>query len=355
LLAPDTPRDGWGIVVFAAATVGVFAAVSGLYLARGFLLPIILAGLARLVLGPIVRACKRLGVPEPVGAAILLLSIVGVGVYGAYRLADPAVAWLDRAPESIHRVETKLRALRKPVDEMTKAADRVESLAVGNDPQDTQTVTIKPVSWRDRLFSQTSGAVTVVGLTFVLLFFLLAYDDIFLRKVVKILPTLPDKKMAVEIARKIETNISRYLLSLTLLNCAVGCAVVVAMALIGLPNPVLWGVMVAVLSFIPYVGPLTSEVVLALVGVMTFDSLGRALVPPAIYLVLDVVTSNFIAPAILGRRLELNPVMIFLAVAFWTWLWGIMGALLAVPMLATAKIFCDAFEPLAPVSELLSE
>src|SRR6185436_11867188 len=112
---------------------------------------------------------------------------------------------------------------------------------------------------------------------------------------------------------------------------------------------------VGVLNFVPYVGPLTSQIVLLLVGVITFDSLPHALVAPGVYFAIDVVESNFITPAILGRRLELNPVMIFLAVAFWTWLWGVAGALLAVPLLAVLKIVCDAFEPLQPIGELLSE
>jgi predicted PurR-regulated permease PerM len=325
-------------------------------LARGFLLPVVLALLLRLVLGPVVRALKlRAAVPEPVGAALLLLVLLGAGLYGGYRLAEPAAIWLDSAPESFRRVETKLRTLRRPVEQVSKAADRVESMATGGDPDSVPAVTIKPTSLRDRVFSHTSGMVTGVGMMLVLLFFLLASGDLFLRKIVHILPTLDGKILAIEVARSIEYNISRYLLSVTFLNIAMGCTVGVAMWLIGMPNPVLWGVMVAALSYVPYLGPLTSEVVLLLVGVMTYDNLGRALVAPGIYFVLDAIESNFVAPVFLGRRLELNTVVIFLAVSFWTWLWGIPGTLLAVPMLATCKILCDAFEPLQPMAEILSD
>lgn len=353
---PDPTPGGWRVVVLAAGAVGLVTTVGGLYLARAFALPIVLAVLGRLVLAPVVRALKGRGIPEPLGAAVLLLAILGTGFYGVYRLADPAIAWFDTAPESIRRVEAKLRMLRKPVEQVSKAADRVESIATGGtDNAKVPEVTIRSTSLRDRLFSHTGSVVTAAGMTLVLLFFLLASGDLFLRKVVKILPSLTDKKLAVEVARAIESNISRYLLSVTFINAGLGVTVGIALALIGLPNPVLWGVMVGVLNFVPYVGPLTSQVVLALVGVMTYDSLGRALVAPALYFAIDLVESNFVTPAVLGRRLELNPVVIFLAVAFWTWLWGAAGALLAVPLLATFKILCDAFEPLAPVGELLSD
>jgi predicted PurR-regulated permease PerM len=355
--APEPhPAGHDGIVNVAAASVAVVVSVTGIYFGRGFLLPVVLAALGRLVLGPLVRVLKqRARIPEPVGAALVLLAALSFGVYGVYRLADPALAWFDTGPESIRRVEAKLTALRKPVDQMNKAADRVESLATGTDGQKIPAVVIHSTNFRDRLFSQTSGLVTALGMTLVLLYFLLASGDLFLRKVVRLLPRLTDKKVAVEVARRIESNISRYLLLVSVINAGVGVTVGLAMWGIGLPNPMLWGVMVTVLNFIPYVGPLMSQVVLALVGVMTFDSIGHALVAPGIYLAIDILQANFVTPAVLGHRLELNPVVIFLAIAFWTWLWGVAGALLAVPLLTTLKIFCEAYEPLSSVSELLSE
>ena len=358
--APPAPPPGyeWGraVVVASAAAAGIVATVSGLYLARPFLLPVVLALLLRLVLAPLVRGLKaRARVPEPLGAALLLAALLGIGLYGVYRLAGPASVWLDSAPESLRRIETKLRAIRKPVEQVSKAADRVESMATGGDPDQVPAVTIKPTTLGDRLFSHTGGMLTGAGMTVVLLFFLLASGDLFLRKVVHVLPTLDGKMLAIEVARSIESNISRYLLSVTLVNVAMGGLVAIATWVIGMPNPALWGVMVTALSYVPYVGPLTSEVVLLLVGVLTYDSLGRALVAPAIYMVLDAVASNFVVPVVLGRQLELNTVVIFLAVSFWTWLWGIPGTLLAVPLLATVKILCDAFEPLRPLAEMLSD
>lgn len=343
-------------MVASAAAVGLVATVGGLYFGRGFLFPVVLALLFRLVLGPVVRVLKtHAHVPEPVSAALLLGVLLGAGVYGVYRLAEPAAAWLDSAPESLRRAEFKLRAIRKPVEQVSKAADRVESIATGADPDQVPAVTIKSTSLRDRLFSHTGGLMTGAGVTLVLLFFLLSSGDLFLRKVVSILPTLGDKMLAIEVARSIEYNISRYLLSVTVINAAMGIAVGIVTWLTRMPNPLLWAVMVATLSYVPYLGPLTSVIVLLLVGIMTYDDIGRASIAPGIYFALDAIQSNFIAPAFLGRRLDLNTVVIFLAVSFWTWLWGIPGTLLAVPLLATFKILCDAFEPLQPISELLSD
>jgi len=298
----EEPRPaGYGIIVAAAATVGVVAAVVGIHLARGFLLPVVLAMLGRLVLAPVVRALKsHLRVPEPVGAALVLALALVLGVYGAYRLADPAIAWLRAGPASVSRLEDKLHTLVKPVERVTKAADKVESIANGTDGDKTPAIVVRPTSFRDRVFSQTSGFVTGFGMTFVLLYFLLASGDLFLRKVVRILPSLGDKKLAVEMARRIESEVSRYLLSVSAINAGVGTTVALAMWGIGLPNPALWGVMVAVFGFIPYVGPLASEIVLALVGVMTFDDLPHALVAPGIYVAIDLLQANFVMPAVLG-------------------------------------------------------
>ena len=187
----------------------------------------------------------------------------------------------------------------------------------------------------------------------VLLYFLLASGDLFLRKLVRVLPRLSDKKRAIEIARQTEGHISTYLSTVTLINIALGLIVGVAMHLVGMPNAILWGVMAGLLNFIPYLGALATAGILAIVSVLTFDSLGRALVAPLLYLAINTVEGYLVTPMLLGRRLTLNPVVIFLGIILWGWLWGIPGALLAVPILATFKIFCDQIEPLAPIGEFL--
>jgi predicted PurR-regulated permease PerM len=200
---------------------------------------------------------------------------------------------------------------------------------------------------------QTSEVITGVATMFILLYFLLASGDLFLLKLVKVMPTLQDKKQAVEIAHKIQQQISTYLFTVTLINSGVGLAIGVAMYIIGMPSPVLWGVMAGLLEYIPYLGATVGISVVTLVAIFTFDNLGHALLAPAVYFGLVAVEANLIVPMVLARRLTLNPVVVFTGLIFWGWMWGIIGILLAVPILATFKIFCDFIEPLSPIGEFL--
>jgi len=190
---------------------------------------------------------------------------------------------------------------------------------------------------------------------FTLLYFLLAAGDLFLRKLIKVLPSLSDKKRAVEIARQIESDISAYLTTVTAINVVLGLAVWGIMALIGIPNPLLWGVLAMVTNYIPYLGAVVMLAILAMVGFLTFDDVGQALLAPGAFVGLNILESYILTPVVLGRRLTLNPVVIVLGLTFWGWLWGIAGALLAVPIMVVFKIFCDHSEPLAPIGEFLGD
>jgi len=213
---------------------------------------------------------------------------------------------------------------------------------------------VKSPTWISQMLlggatSFVSEAVVVI----VLLYFLLASGDLFLRKLIKVLPTLKDKKRAVEIAREIENNVSTYLFTVTLINIAVGVAVGLGVWLLKMPNPILWGVLAYVLTYIPYLGSAVGIGVLSVAALLAFDDLGHALAVPAVYAVVSFLEGNFITPLVLGRRLTLNPVVIFLGLLFWFFLWGIPGALMAVPILAIFKIVCDHVDALAPIGEFL--
>src|SRR5436309_600589 len=193
----------------------------------------------------------------------------------------------------------------------------------------------------------------VLALLFAFLFFLLASGDLFLRKLISALPRLADKRRAVEIARQIENDISAYLLTITMINGGLGLSVWGAMALLKVPNPLLWGVTAWATNYIPYLGAMFMYCVLTMVGFLTFDTVGHALLVPAAFGVCNILEAYLVTPLVLGRRLTLNPVVIFLALTFWGWLWGVTGALLAVPIMVVFKIFCDHSEPLAPIGEFL--
>ena len=347
----------FGVRSLALTGLFLLAGFYFLYFAKEFFLPIFLALLLSFLLSPIVRFLKNLHIPEAVGAAVVVLGLLGLLGTGLYELSGPVSSWMQQAPANMHRIERRLRDLKKPVQTVSKATEQVAKMAqVGGSDQPQAPVTaVATPSLGERL---ASGAFVFAasGVTMlILLYFLLAAGDMFLRKLIKVLPSLADKKRAVEIARQIETEISTYLSTVTFINVVLGLAVWGAMALIGVPNPLLWGVMATITNYIPYLGAMTMYVVLGGLGFLTFNDLPHALLPAGAFLVLNVLEAYLLTPMILGRRLTLNPVVIFLALSFWGWLWGITGAVMAVPIMMVLKIFCEHSEALAPIGEFLGD
>jgi predicted PurR-regulated permease PerM len=332
----------------------ILAVFYTLYFIREVILPVTIAVLLNFLFSPVVRWLKRrLRVPYGVSAALIILVLIGTVSLTIYNLAQPAAAWVSKAPESLRRVEAKLRVLRKPVDEVSRTAQRVEEMA-GSPDDGTQRVQIQEGGLKEIILGNTQSVVVGGALVCTLLFFLLAGGDLFLQKLIKVMPTLKDKKMALAISQETEKSVSTYLAATTAINIGLGVLTGIAMFLIGLPNPVLWGIIGGVLNFIPYIGGLLAVVVLGLAGMATFDSTTHALMPASAYFLLTNLES-FVSPYILGARLALNPVVVFLSVLFWGWLWGISGALLAVPIMATVKIFCDHVEGMAAMGEFLGK
>jgi predicted PurR-regulated permease PerM len=352
----DVLQAPFGVRNVALSGLFILAAFYTLYFCRSFFLPIVLAVLLSLLLTPAVRLLTKLRVPQVLAAGLVFLSLLGGVGLGIYELSTPAYEWMQKAPQSLRKVESKLRDLKRPVQTIGKATAQVERMAeVGAAGSSPRAVAVTAPSLGARLVSQTTEFLANTAVMLILLFFLLASGDLFLRKLIRVLPSLADKRRAVEIARQVETEISTYLTTVTLINIGLGLATWLAMAWIGLPNPLLWGVVAAVTNYIPYLGAIVTYAVLAMVGFLTFDTLGQSLLPVGAFAVLNVLEAYLITPMVLGRRLTLNPVVLFLGLTFWGWLWGIVGAVLAVPIMVVFKIFCDHIEPLAPIGEFLGE
>lgn len=325
------------------------------YVARAVLMPIVLALLLSFLLSPVVRWLARLRLPEPVGAAVVLLGIVGLLTLGLYGLWEPATRWGQRLPQYMAQMEFKIRSIKQAVEEFSEATEQVEKMTQMEEDaaQSTLKVEAERSSLTGTVLNQTLNLLATVGAVTILLYFLLASGDLFLLKLVRVLPRFEDKKIAVTIVHEVQHDISHYLLTITLINIGLGVATSIAMFWLGMPNPLLWGVMAASFNFIPYLGAVASAVILTLVALFTFDELVRVLFVPGVFLVLTALEGGFVTPAIVGRRLTLNPVAIFIWLTFWGWLWGVPGMLLAVPMLAILKIICDHIQPLNPVGEFL--
>jgi len=357
----ESLRSPRGFRPVAVTGLFVLASFYTLYFCRSLLLPLVLAVLLALLLSPAVRGLKRLRIPEPLGAGLVLLALLATVGFGIYELSAPAVDWVQRAPQNLRTVEVKLREVRQSVLRLGRATEQVARMAEAGDaaapprrPPVAVEVQATP-TWRERLLSSAADLVADGVVMLILLYFLLASGGLFMRKLVRVLPRLEDKRRAVDIARKVEEDISAYLSTVTLIHIGLGAAVATCFALIGVPNPLLWGAMVAVLNYVPYLGVAIDYAVFLMVGVLTFTTVPRMLAPAAVFLVLNVLEAYVFTPLILGRRLTLNPVMLFVGLIFWSWMWGIVGAVLAVPIMATFKIFCDHIEPLAPIGEFLGD
>lgn len=340
----------------AVVVLAVLAVAYTLYFARPFLLPVTLAILLSFLLSPVVSFLGRLHLAPSIAAALVVGGLLGGVGLGVYELAAPVQAWSAKAPEAIATTERELRKLIRPFQRMSQTAKQVETAAgavAGGEAPTPQEVVVRGPSLMSRLFGSTPRFVAMLLQVIILLYFLLAAGDLFLHKLIKVLPNLTDKLKAIRIARQTRASISTYLGTAALINFIEGIVVAIAMQLIGVPNAVLWGALAMVLEFIPFLGAAALTVVLFVVGLNTFQDIGRGLLPPGAFVLINTLQANLLYPILQGKRLALNPVAVFVGLAFWFWIWGVAGAFIAVPILAAFKICCDHIEALTPIGEFL--
>jgi predicted PurR-regulated permease PerM len=339
------------------AAVGLFviAVLFALYFGREVLLPIMLALILSFLLRPLVRALYRIGIPEGIGAAIMVITLFGSVLLAVYTLSAPAAEWVNRMPRVLHELEFKLGDIRAGIERAREASRQIEQIAKesGNEGGPVREVVVRGPSLMEQAVSQVEAVIVNVVILQVLLYFFLARGRHSLEALIGTMRNVDDRVHYAMVAATLQQNIAAYLLTITLINVVLGIATGLVMWLWGLPNPALWGVLVAVANYIPFIGPAVMTGVLFLVSVLTFDGLGTILLPPLSFVALTTIEGNFLTPMIVGRRLSLNPIAVFVSILFWGWLWGIPGALLAVPILAILKILFDAHEPLKPMGALL--
>jgi predicted PurR-regulated permease PerM len=357
---PDIARTASALTAVRARSMAltilsILALLYTLFFARDFLLPIVMALLLDLLFSPVVRAFTRVGIGAPIGAAIVVLGLLGIVSFGAYELSTPLERWVTEAPATLAKAEARMKKLTKPLERVRRTAEQVETAASATAPPKTTEVVVRGPGLVARVFGTTQRFVAGALEVLILLYFLLAAGDLFLQKLVKVLPQLGDKRTAVRIARKAESSISTYLITALAINVGEGIVVAGALYLLGMPSPALWGAMVALLEFVPYLGAAAIVVVLTIAALTTFDAVGHALLIPASFLAINLIQGNLISPLLYSRRLTLNPVALFVGLAFWWWIWGIPGAFVAVPLMATFKIFCDHIDALAPIGEFLGQ
>lgn len=353
--AESTPPTTGADLDFRTAGIVVLALIATfvvIHIGKEFFLPVMVAIMLKFLLAPAVGWLKRFRLPESVGAALVLVALlVGLSL-SAYTLASPLQGWLASAPQSLAVAGRRMKQVLRPVEAVNRAAEQVENVTTPGGP-DTQQVVVRGPRLAEQIFGTTQSFAIGLLEMLVLLYFLLATGDLFLLKLVRVLPGFADKKKAITIARETSDSISAYLGLLFLINVGLGIAVALAVWALGLPNPLLWGAAAAVLEFLPYVGAATMTAILTVAGLVTFPDLTRAFLIPGAYIVINQIQANFVAPIMLARRLTLNPVALFVGFLFWFWIWGVGGALLSVPLHATLKILCDHVDRLKPIGGFL--
>ena len=343
------PRASTALVILATLAVGFT-----LWAAQGLVLPVLLAMFFALIGNPIIRVLQRLYVPRFVSALlVLVLGLVGTGLL-AQQLIAPASEWIQQVPREMRQLAPKLRDLAKPVREANEAAENIARAAGGDDGEaKPQVVATRPGTYET--LTATPRMIAAVLAVVLLTFFFMVYGQSLQRNAIALLPGRQQKKLTVEILQSIEYEISRYVLTISLINGLVGLALAAALYWIGVPGDeaLLWGTMAALLNFAPYVGPLIGILMMLLMGFVAFDDTWHSLLPAVVYLVLHTLEGQIITPIVLGARMALSPLVLILALMVFGWAWGIIGLLLAVPLLVCCKIVLSRIEGLEGWAKLL--
>ncbi len=339
---------------FVLTGIFIILSIYALYFGREFFMPVVLAFLFALTLTPIVRFLRKRGVPSALSATLLVvLSAATVGL-GGYLLSGPLMQLINDAPQIGRTLTERIEELRGPFDRLMQISAQIDNVTDTVNEAGVMKVSVQ----QPGILSQAAGTmlsvVTNAAIVFVLSLFLLASGTLFYEKIVQSFTTMSEKKRALRIVYDVEREVSRYLLTVAIINAALGAVIGVGLWAIGMPTPFLWGAMAALLNFLPYIGALATIVIVAAISIVSFDSMGYAMVAPAFVIACNVLEGQIITPLIVGRRLELNAVAIFIAVAFWSWLWGFIGALIAVPLLVVIKVFCDHFDGLQSFGNFLA-
>lgn len=336
--------------------IGIFIlmAIYALYFARAFFMPVILAFLLTLTLTPIVRFLRKRGVPEVVSATLLVVLSVCIFATAGYLLSGPVIDLINNTSSIGQQLSERMAQFRRPFERMMQIAHQLEGLTETSQEPDVQKVTVAQSGMLSSAADNILSAGTSITIIFVLSLFLLASGTMFYEKIIQSFTRLSEKKRALRVVYDVEREISHYLLTVAVINAGLGTVIGLGLWGLGMPNPLVWGAMAALLNFLPYVGALMTIVLVSIIALISFDSISYALLAPAFVLLCDIVEGQFVTPMVVGRRLEINAVAIFIAIAFWSWLWGFVGALMAVPLLVVVKVFCDHFEGLSHVGNFLA-
>lgn len=325
-----------------------------LYFGRDLIMPLVLGLLLAMTLSPVVRGLSNYRISAPI-VSVLMISIAGLVVtLGAYSLSDSLSELVNSAPIVKEKIEARLLDYKEPIDSVKKASDQLGTLVESINGEEVATVAVEQPNLITAAASSFATSATTFAIALFMALFLLATGTLFHEKLLDLMSGPAEKKQALKIVYDIENQVSRYLLTITIINAGLGAVIAAVMALLNVPNPIIWGIVAMFLNFLPFVGAIVGSLAVGLVSITTFDSIGQALLAPLLYYICSLIEGSFITPLIIGHRMSLNIVAVFLSVTIWGWLWGIPGVLMAVPILVVIKVICDHIQGWAAFGHFLT-
>jgi predicted PurR-regulated permease PerM len=332
--------DFWGTAA-QMATIGIFILIliAGLEVSRPILLPVMAAALIAMTLAPVTKWGKQRGISPWLTALVVVVLMVTAAAIMVTLLAAPLGEWISRAPEVGANIKQKLYVFNRP---LAALSDLQKSLTGGDKAVAVESSNISMVT---PVLAFVTPALSQIALFFVTLIFLIAEQEGFRRYIASFFASRDAKLRFIRTANDIEANLASYVAVVTCINVCLGVVVAVGAWAFGFPNPLVLGGLAIVLNYLPYIGPACVALMLLVVGIVTFPTLGYALLPPASFVALTTIEGQLITPTVLGHRLTLNPLAVFLAIAFWAWLWGPLGAFLGVPLLIVGMVIISHVFP----------
>jgi predicted PurR-regulated permease PerM len=336
------------------AGILVLLALYACAMASVLIVPFLLALLLSLMLAPAVRLLCHWHLPRVMATLLVLLCAIVLTASLLVSLVAPARAWMVQVPKSFQRIELALSELRRPLLAATHASEEIAKLTNVDGESKLQRVVDAGPSRIEQMLSATPAALASMAATLLLVFIFLLHGDAVLRKLVELAPALSMKKDIVLATRSAQRELSTYMVTIAAINGVLGLLTASALWWLDVDAPLLWGGIVAVLNFAPFMGPMLAAMILVVVGFSRFETPLAALSVPGVFIVLHLIEGQLVTPLIAGRRLALDPVMVFLALMLFGWLWGVPGLLLAMPLLTCVRIVAERIPAWNTVARMLA-
>jgi predicted PurR-regulated permease PerM len=338
------------LIVIASTALGFF-----LYFARPLLIPISGAVVASVLLAPLANWLRRIGLPSGARAFVAVAFAFTMLVGALYMALQPGAAWLDSFPAVVGEAKEKLVGMQDAVNKVQDVSEQVSELTDLGAKKSEDVVVVEGPPLGDSLMASARTIIVQLIFATVLTFFFLSARIDIRRKLLLLRRDRGKMLKTYRMIKAIEEKVGAYMLTMLVINLGLGVCTALAMFFLGMKAPLVWGGLAAILNFIPYLGPVLLTSLLAISGVVQFDTALAMALPALCYITLNFIESNFVTPLMIGVRLTISPLAVILNISFWTWIWGPVGAIISIPLLVIFKTVCDYSDTLRPIGLMIGD